>query len=143
MTSLQDLKDELTNDPLGRGYAGMTDTEAAASLGARNRPRQRATLAGTEILECINAAEFIALGADARARVQWMTQLGDAVPIGASSKARAILLNAFPSGATFNALAAAVVEQISRAEEVLGGELPGIYGFRTAAEAVAAARALA
>ncbi len=37
------LTDELRNDPLGRGYAPMTDEEVAASLNERNRrvPTQR------------------------------------------------------------------------------------------------------
>lgn len=32
------LSDELSNDPLSRGYSGMTDAEAAASLHMVNRP---------------------------------------------------------------------------------------------------------
>ena len=32
------LSDELANDPLTRGYAGMTDAAAAASLNVINRP---------------------------------------------------------------------------------------------------------
>lgn len=35
------LSDELTNDPLGRGYSGMTDAEAAAALNAADRPSVR------------------------------------------------------------------------------------------------------
>lgn len=35
---LQILTDELANDPLGRGYAGMTDAQAADSLNLRDRP---------------------------------------------------------------------------------------------------------
>ncbi len=37
--SLQDLKDELTLDPLARNYAGMSDVEAADSLNAPNRTK--------------------------------------------------------------------------------------------------------
>lgn len=32
------LRNELLTDPLGRGYAGMTDQQAADSLNTRNRP---------------------------------------------------------------------------------------------------------
>lgn len=35
--SLQVLKDELTADPLGRGYSGMTDAEAADDLNTAYR----------------------------------------------------------------------------------------------------------
>lgn len=38
MADLAALKTELTTDPLGRGYAGMTDVQAADSLNAVNRP---------------------------------------------------------------------------------------------------------
>jgi hypothetical protein len=32
------LRDELNNDTLARGYAGMTDEQAAASINTKNRP---------------------------------------------------------------------------------------------------------
>jgi hypothetical protein len=37
--NLNTLHDELTADPLARGYAGMTDAEAAASLNTVDRPQ--------------------------------------------------------------------------------------------------------
>ena len=35
------LSDELANDPLGRGYAGMTDAQAATDLNTVYRTRYR------------------------------------------------------------------------------------------------------
>lgn len=37
MADLQAIRDELDNDPLGRGYAGMTDQQAADDLNLENR----------------------------------------------------------------------------------------------------------
>jgi hypothetical protein len=48
--TLQALKDELTNDPLGRGYSGMSDEAAADSLNTANR----------SCLEPISSAELLA-----------------------------------------------------------------------------------
>lgn len=42
MTELYDiLRSELTADPLGRGYAGMSDADAASSLNVANRTLRR------------------------------------------------------------------------------------------------------
>lgn len=35
------LVDEIANDPLGRGYAGMSDTQVSASLNAADRPSSK------------------------------------------------------------------------------------------------------
>lgn len=63
MYSYADLKAELTNDPLGRGYAGMTGTAAATSLNTTNRPApvQRVKLAPSAILNAIVPADLAAL----------------------------------------------------------------------------------
>ena len=37
MSRFQTLADELNNDPLGRGYAGMTDAQAAADINTEYR----------------------------------------------------------------------------------------------------------
>lgn len=38
MANLQKLKDEIDNDPLGRGYSGMSDSEIAQSINAEDIP---------------------------------------------------------------------------------------------------------
>jgi len=40
-TKWEAIKQELTADPIGVGYASMTDQQAADALGARNRARKR------------------------------------------------------------------------------------------------------
>jgi hypothetical protein len=141
-SNLQDLKTELITDPLSRGYAAMTDAQAAADILTKYRSRNRTYLSASEIFEAIDLAQFTALTADQKTQVQAVLNLGDNIQVGPGTKARAFLLNAFPNGATFDALVEAVSENISRAQELFGGEIPGVYGFRTAEEAVNLARAL-
>ena len=62
------LKAELNNDPLGRGYAGMTDEEAASDLtDVLYRTVARSYVAGWEILNATNDAEYAALTAEQKA----------------------------------------------------------------------------
>ena len=142
-TNLQDLKNELTNDPLVRGYSGMTDAQAAASLLTKNRPFNKLSLNASEIFEAIDLAEYSALSAAEKGRVDVVLGLGDQVFIGPTSKARAFLAGAFGANtATRTALLASAAGTISRSQEIFGGDIPGIYNIHSAEEAVAAARAL-
>ena len=43
MPDIQILKDEITNDPLIRGYAGMTDIQVADDMNLINRPAEGGT----------------------------------------------------------------------------------------------------
>lgn len=120
----------------------MTDAEAAASLLAKNRSVDKTSMTAAEIYEAINRAEYVALVAAEKSEVNIVLGLGGDISVITGSKARAVLLQAFPGGsATRTALVAAVSRLVSRAEEIFGGDVN--YGFRTAVEAVAAARALA
>ena len=47
------LKSELTVDPLSRGYAGMTDAEAAIDLNTVYRERNRISMTGSEVINSI------------------------------------------------------------------------------------------
>lgn len=58
---LQVLKTELTTDPLGRGYAGMSDEQAATSLNTANRQPFRETLTGGMIAASVVLSELAAL----------------------------------------------------------------------------------
>ena len=51
------LKDELANDPLVRGYAGMTDQAAADDLNTSYRTRDRTSMTGDEIAQQADTAE--------------------------------------------------------------------------------------
>jgi hypothetical protein len=143
-TTVQDLKDEITNDPLVRGYAGMTNAQVAASLLTKNRASNRTYLSASEIFEAVDLAEYSALSAAEKGRVDVVLGLGDQIFIGSTSKARAFLAGAFGANtATRTALLASAVTTISRSQEILGGDIPGIYNMHSAEEAVAYARTLA
>lgn len=120
MTDMTVLQDELENDPLGRGYAQMSDAQAADSLNTPDRPSERATMRATEIFEVIDLDEYSALTPDKKAEVNRVLDLsGDDIPIGPNSKARAFLFDAFPEGTkTHAALVEAAAINISRANEL-------------------------
>jgi hypothetical protein len=120
------LVNELTTDPLGRGYAGMTDQQAADSLNTRNRTRNKARMTGAEIFENTNPAEFNALpeGADQAGKAtrnkksEWLSFCGieGVDPFGPAVQ---FVINVFGSGSvTVSNLSAARVETVSRAVEL-------------------------
>lgn len=70
------LSDELANDPLGRGYDTMTDTEAAADLNTEYRTVNVDSLSGDEMFQATVAAEYATLTADQKA--YWLSFCGRA-----------------------------------------------------------------
>lgn len=125
------LQSELLTDPLARGYAGMTDIEAADNLNVADRTVNRSTLSGSEIFEAIDLTEWKGLSADAQARVRTVLELGDSIQVGPTTKARAFLLDAFGAGTTTRTNLVALVQQtVSRADELgLGFVRPGDVQF--------------
>ena len=63
---LQILKTELDSDPLARGYASMTDAQAADSLNAVNRTVDTETVQGWELWGATVLTEYSALTAAQR-----------------------------------------------------------------------------
>ena len=55
------LKTELDTDPLTRGYAGMTDEQAATDLNTVYRTQPRGSMNGDEIFAATDNAEFVGL----------------------------------------------------------------------------------
>jgi len=123
----QALWNEISADPLARGYATMTDVEVAIDMNTVYRTRTRSTLSSAEIYERINVAEFQSKTDAAKVYVRDILGLGQDVQVGPDSKARAVLLAVFGAqSATIQALAAALLVPISRAEELgLGTVKPG------------------
>ncbi len=122
--NLDVLKTELTVDPLTRGYAGMTDAEAATDLNTVYRERNRVSLTGSEVINAVDTTEWNAL-TDAKKQVVWnVVHLGEINPFGVEAD---LLIGVFGGGSTTIAtLAAARKETISRAEELgLGFIYPG------------------
>lgn len=128
------LHDELINDPLTRGYAGMTDEEAANDINTIYRSIQKTTLTGAEIYEQTDIPEFQGLAASEQAWVRDIWGLGGDIKVDAGSKARAVYLTVFGGGsATITNLLAELTIAVSRARE-LG--LPSVTpGDVTAAKA--------
>jgi len=139
---LQNLKDELINDPLARGYVGMTNEQAAASLvDVIDRDVVHSTLTAAQIYETIDRAEYLALVEPHKSEVNILLGLGGDISIVVGRKARGALVSAFLAGSfTRSALIAAASHKVSRAVELFGGSIN--HGFRTTVDAVAAARAL-
>lgn len=108
---------ELTNDPLARGYAGMTAAQAAISLNEKNRTRNRAMVQVSAILDAIAWTEYDALTATHKDRLNVILARDT---INANSvNVRAAFLAAFTNGSTSRAnLIALLSEPISRAVEI-------------------------
>ncbi len=110
------LSDEITADPLERGYAGMDDAQVAASLNANDRQRNRGSMTALEISANIDKAEWDALTDPQRDTVLKILGMGEVDPFGVWVE---VFTSSFPGGGTtLTALSAARVEAISRAEEL-------------------------
>jgi hypothetical protein len=113
------LSDELTNDPLARGYGAMTDAQARDSLNTVDRTKNKDLLAGDEMFSATDSGEWAAL-TDHKQSL-WMDLCGreSINPFGAANLA--LVTSIFGAGPTLNALAALRVEDVSRAGELGGG----------------------
>jgi hypothetical protein len=118
------LKAEMDADPLGRGYAGMTDAQASASLNVANRTRVRNAMSASEVFQAISAAEFAAKTDAQRQLVLGILGFGTVNPAGREAE---VFVQVFGAGSqTIAALAAARQETVSRATEIgLEAVLPG------------------
>ena len=124
MSLYSKLRDELINDPLGRGYAGMDAETAANSLNTENRDRNRTEMSGREVMDAFNAngAEWDALATADQDRIISLCGRGQGGsdgglnPFGNDAK----IFQDAAAGATgaIAALATARVESISRATEL-------------------------
>ena len=117
------LVDEIRNDPLARGYSGMTDAQIVTSLNTVDRDNERTTMSAGEVMESIDGTEFAALSAADKTRVDRVLGLGAEIVIGPGNAHNAVQeLLVFGGGsATITALAAMRNQQISRAQEVGAG----------------------
>jgi len=120
------LRDEITNDPLGRGYSGMNDGEVAIDINTEYRSRNRTSMSGSEIWKNTNLAEFGALlqgasvagKAERNEKLEWISfcAIDSHDPFGSSVQ---FVTNLFGVGSvTVTNLNAARVETISRGNEL-------------------------
>ena len=118
------LKTELTDDPLTRGYAAMTDAEAAVDLNEVYRTQNKTSLTASEVLNAIVPSAFTALDATVQQCIWDILHIGEINPFGVEAT---MFSAAFGAGSdTIVALVAMRVEAVSRAVELgLGFIYPG------------------
>lgn len=109
------LRDEVINDPLARGYSGMTDQQIADGLNTKDRPRNRTSMSGAEVKAAIVFSEYEALLPEEKSEILALVARDDLDPFGIDKN---IIQGLFGSSGTLTALQIARVELISRAEEL-------------------------
>jgi|GEM_PF-3292999 hypothetical protein len=110
------FEDELANDPLARGYTGMTDSQLIASLNAEDRSQNRTSMTGREVKSHIDATEFAGKTNAQKQQVIELIKRNDLDLFGLDED---ILVDIFAGdSATATALSAARKESISRAAEL-------------------------
>lgn len=118
MSKYDILAAELTDDPLGRGYAGMTDLQVSVSLNTVNRTRPWPFLTGDDAFQATDSSEFAALTNDTR-RGLWLSFCArDTIDPFATANV-AFVTWLFGGGSqTVANLASVRQENLSRAEEL-------------------------
>lgn len=110
---------EIRTDPLVRGYSTKTQTAQYNDLFTAYRTRERPTLTGAQIYNCVVPAEFTALTAGNQQIVRDITGLGGDINLQTGTNARNALLNVFGAGTTTRTnIGTAVNQAITRAEEL-------------------------
>lgn len=112
------LRTEITNDPLTRGYSGMTDAQVATNLNTANRTKVRDRIDSAELYEALDAAEYQALSAALKSELGVFLGMGY-IFSGANSRARTRIIAMFGGGSTtITNLGAIVNSTVTRAAEL-------------------------
>ena len=90
------LANEITTDPLGRAYAGMSNTEVVTDMKIKYRTMPRTSVSDQEILNATDVAELAAISADGKMLYGWILGLGSVDLSMTNIKAMLGLL--FPAG---------------------------------------------
>lgn len=110
------LNNELTIDPLTRGYSEMSDAEAATDLNTVYRDVNKVTMTGSEVLNALDKTEFLALTDANKLKVWDVLHLGAINPFGREAD---IFVAVFGAGsASILSLNAARKTTVSRAVEL-------------------------
>ena len=115
---IETLKSELITDPLGRGYAGMTDQQTADSLNAANRTTTRGVIDSYEVIEATVPTDWSNLSSAEKQRYQTIVSTGQVNMAGTNT--RAMLAAMFGAGTQTRANLTALQNgpSISRATEL-------------------------
>ncbi len=115
LNRIEVINQELTIDPLGRGYSGMTDQQAADDLNIVNRSVEKIEVPTYEVFESTILSEYNTLTADQKDVYQAMLSMGAIDPRGANT--RQIFADLFGVATTTRAnLLALKDKSVSRAE---------------------------
>lgn len=111
------LKEEIDNDPLGRGYAGMTDQEVADDMLAEYRSISVGSILGEEIVAALVPSEVNALTVVQQRNLWGVIGAGSVKPDDAEVKN--FFADLFGAGTTTRAnLLALATRLVSRAAEL-------------------------
>ncbi len=112
MADLQILKDELDDDPDGRGYSGMTATDAAIDLRIKRKVRNKKLMTGVEAYDLTDPTEYSALSDIAKDRWLALCAIDELDPFGPAAQ---VVIDIFPpAGTTIGNLQNARVETVSQ-----------------------------
>ena len=118
------LKTEHDDDPLGRGFSGMSDQEFVDSMNALDRSRNRTSMTGDEVFKNIES-KAIWDGLTGDQRLEFLSLCGrDILDPFADANEDVVKTIFGNTSATVIALQAARVEAISRAQELPGVRSP-------------------
>ena len=115
------LAAELTAGHPDTGAYDADSAIAATQINVVNRKKNRTSMTGSEVLNAVNAGEWVAL-TDAQRQTVWdVVHLGDVNPFGIEAT---LITNVFGGGsATITELADARKEDVSRADELGLGQV--------------------
>lgn len=118
----QILVDELTNDPLTRGYSGMTNAQVVSSLNTVDRSRNKTSLSGDEIFQATDPTQYGALTDTQKS--QWLAFCGrDSLDPFATANVT-VVTEIFGGGSTtVTNLNSLRTESVSRGEEIGFGKV--------------------
>ena len=115
------LKVELAGEHPNTGPYDADDAAAAVQLNKANRPRNRASMTGSEVLNAVDVGEWAGLDAAQRQMVWDVVHIGIINPFGMEA---ALFIGVFGVGSnTLATLNAARVDTISRAVELGLGQV--------------------
>jgi len=117
------LKTEVTTDPLGRNYVGMTDAQVLADLQALTRNRNKTAMSGREVAAEVIDAAYDTLSDVQKSQFLALVSSDDLDPFGMGAN---VIKDLFGAGSTtVNNLTTARVETINRLVELDLGS-PGL-----------------
>lgn len=115
------LRDELVNDPLARGYSGMTDQQAAVDLNTEYRDLW-IEVTSAQIYEAVDDGEFAGKTSAEQTEVRDIWGLGGAIATAPGAKARTKLIAIFGgASATITNLQTIAKQSQSRSQELALG----------------------